>query len=279
MSNPVGLVLVSVKNSGVFVTFHDRPRSSGKIAFDIFSPALKDFYIIYGSYLVLNFAVNIAKGVYIMRKILLLCLAALLLSQGVCLAKEDNINGTTKEVLSSINSLYDIPEPISIIPGLTVSMDKFFTQFTPYKSDPESAYNYYFYKSKSWYGGVTYYFKEVVGFKLTFVNNSANFYTIQWSASNMTFGNFSGIPFLGGMKYIDAGKPDVTPNTLLPPNTTTTITLYTSDVEFDSGNWIFSGELVPSDNTMQPIFHLKVISDNLANYYTVKFSHIGIKKK
>lgn len=213
-----------------------------------------------------------------MKKLLLICLA-LLLMQGVCWSAEINspvLNGQ-KDTLDHIQDLMDLPNPINLNDDLTITSETLFLKDV-YAGTKEADIKDYFYRKKTdWLGRPTYTCRSLQGIKVSIANHSDQIYIVQWSGSAMSFGSFVGMPFLSGMKYIDAGKPNVTPDTIIPPKTNITASLYTSDVEFLGGEWYMHGEWIPADNSMNVKLYLKILnSENISKYYTIEFPHLGI---
>lgn len=117
------------------------------------------------------------------------------------------------------------------------------------------------------------------GIKVAIVNYSDHIYVIQWANSSISFGNFTGIPFLDGMKYKDAGNPAATPDSIIPPKTIVYRTLYTSNVEFSNGDWSIKGEWIPTNNSMIINVYLKILdNNNLAKYYSAESPYIGVEQ-
>ena len=120
----------------------------------------------------------------------------------------------------------------------------------------------------------------VKGLNIKFENKSNLVKVLRWSESSMTIGAFSGIPLLDGMKYADAGSPTATPNTVLSPGQTMTIDLIISRVKhtpgsnYSSGKWEIESEAIPANSGLSALLALKVITDNIGNYYSIKIPDI-----
>lgn len=115
------------------------------------------------------------------------------------------------------------------------------------------------------------------GVNIELKNNSTEVLIIKWSESNISIGQYSGMPFLDGMKFKDAGNPAYTPDTILPPNKVLSRSIYTSSVTFAGMNWTIGGEPIPKDNSMQITLTLKVLdASGTAKYFVVTSPTIGI---
>ena len=123
-------------------------------------------------------------------------------------------------------------------------------------------------------------YPAVKGIQLKLENKSNLVKVLRWAESSMTIGTFSGIPFLDGMKYIDAGSPTATPNTVLAPGQTMTVALNISRTKrtpgsrFSTGTWEIESKRIPANSGISGIIALKVITDNVGKYYSIKIPTI-----
>jgi len=117
-------------------------------------------------------------------------------------------------------------------------------------------------------------------------NPTNRVFVVKWSESAISIGGFSGIPFLAGMKYVNAGNPSATPDTLVAPGQSISKQVYVSRLEYDDlmarfGNgWVVVGEPVYKDNTSNAVLTLKVVDDNgKMQYINLNSPPIGIVKQ
>ncbi len=111
----------------------------------------------------------------------------------------------------------------------------------------------------------------VEGLSLRMENLTDNVLVIHWNESVIQIGNTSGMPFINGMKYIDAGKPSDTPNTIIPPKTFVNVDVYPAvHVKYDRGSWDITFEPIRDDGTTQATITMKVEEDGASKYYTYK---------
>ena len=126
-----------------------------------------------------------------------------------------------------------------------------------------------------WSGDV---YTNAVGLDFVLKNNSSQVLVVRWAESALSVGNFSGMPFIGGMKFVDAGNPSVTPNTIIPPGQTLEQRIYVSRVYRSSNTnaWRIDGVPIPKDNSLSFMLSLKVL-DSVGNgkYFTVTTPKIG----
>ncbi len=74
---------------------------------------------------------------------------------------------------------------------------------------------------------------NVAGLSVTVTNNTNEMAVIEWGKSSIDFdGKPCGVPFMTGMKYKDAGKPEATPSTPLRPGASQEFTAFYPNVEF-----------------------------------------------
>ena len=74
---------------------------------------------------------------------------------------------------------------------------------------------------------------NVAGLSVTVTNNTNEMAIIEWGKSSIDFdGKPCGVPFMTGMKYKDAGKPEATPSTPLRPGASQEFTAFYPNVEF-----------------------------------------------
>jgi len=116
------------------------------------------------------------------------------------------------------------------------------------------------------------------GVAMSIKNNSEQIKVIKWGESSISTGNYSGTPFLDGMKYKDAGNPSSTPDTLITPGQTITKTVYLPLVKFIPGaGWDNSGELLPRNGSVTFTFALKIQNaDSTSQYVSLRTPPIGI---
>jgi hypothetical protein len=123
-----------------------------------------------------------------------------------------------------------------------------------------------------WYKGGLFGFQHVLGVQgvyLNLTNSTDKLMVVKWSESSLNLGSFSGIPFLSGMKYKDAGNPSATPDTIIPANKTVSILLYISNITFNDGNWNQGYEYVRVDKSLKASIYMKVLAPNGASTYAV----------
>lgn len=118
---------------------------------------------------------------------------------------------------------------------------------------------------------------QVDGVLMELTNNSDQMLVIRWAESNISIGDFYGIPFLDGMKYANAGNPSATPDSIIPPKQTIKKPVYISRVKFYDNEWAVNGVFIPIDNSLKVQLYLKAIdSNNNSKYYSAISSPIGI---
>ena len=116
----------------------------------------------------------------------------------------------------------------------------------------------------------------VKGVSLKLENLTDNVLVIRWNESVIQMGNTSGMPFLSGMKYIEAGKPASLPNTIIPPKTFVTTDVYpAAKVQYSkSWGWGVLVEPINTGGTSQIILTMKVEEDGASKYYSFKAPHM-----
>lgn len=109
-------------------------------------------------------------------------------------------------------------------------------------SDP--AIHVYYYKIQSNGFLTTDHVFGVKGIKLKIENLTDNVLIFRWNESLIQIGETGGMPFIKGMLFSDAGNPDETPNTIIPPKASVRIELYPAvSVKRISGVW--ENQIVP----------------------------------
>lgn len=119
---------------------------------------------------------------------------------------------------------------------------------------------------------------SVRGVEITITNKSDKLQIIKWNESVFDLGYYSGIPFLSDMAYANAGNPQQTPDTIIPPGKTISKELYIAKTYYSDvdEHWEVAGTLIPRDNSLSANLYIKVADeDGNSKYYTVKSPHIG----
>ena len=93
--------------------------------------------------------------------------------------------------------------------------------------------------------------------------------TIEWSESRFQLGDYFGLPFMNGMKYMDVGNPEKIPATVLQPGAVEEIHLWRGDpyIDFD---WANGYAPVAADSSLRALISMKVTADKRLDYYTFK---------
>ena len=156
--------------------------------------------------------------------------------------------------------------------GLSIIVNTAYTGM--FLSDIPDNAPYYYYK----HGILGYtYVLGVTGLNVTLVNNSNQLLVIKWSESSYTMGGYAGIPFLDGMKYINAGNPSALADSILPPNTQLTRNIFQSNVQFINGQWQKGYQPIREDSGLQGSLYLKVVDQNgNSSYASVTTSPIFV---
>ena len=112
----------------------------------------------------------------------------------------------------------------------------------------------------------------VKGLAMQLENLTDNVLVIHWKDSVIQIGNNGGMPFINGMKYIDAGKPSETPNTVLPPKASLNIEIYpaTKVKYYSSWGWHILVEPISSDGSTQATVTMKIEENGASKYYSFK---------
>ena len=140
-------------------------------------------------------------------------------------------------------------------------------------SDPKSDM-YYFRVSGIGHADNVY---GIKGVTLKLENLTDNVLIIHWNESAIQIGNTSSVPFINGMKYISAGKPSETPNTIIPPKTFANVDVYPAvNVKYDSMlDWHIFIEPIHTDGSTQAVVTMKVEEDGAAKYYSYKSPYMN----
>ena len=111
----------------------------------------------------------------------------------------------------------------------------------------------------------------VKGLALRMENLTDNVLVIHWNESVIQIGNSSSMPFINGMKYIDAGKPADTPNTIIPPKSFVNVDVYpATNVDYGNGSWNIIFEPISDEGTTQATITMKIEEDGTSKYYSYK---------
>ena len=117
----------------------------------------------------------------------------------------------------------------------------------------------------------------VEGIALQLKNLSGEPLTIDWSESRFQLGSYFGLPFMNGMKYIDAGNPEKIPQTTLQPGEAVEVHLWRGDpyIDFD---WTNGYAKVKADGSLRALVSMKVLLPERVAYYTFKTPSIVLPK-
>lgn len=118
----------------------------------------------------------------------------------------------------------------------------------------------------------------VEGLTLSIKNNSNQIQIIRWRESSISVNNYSGIPFLDGMNYIDANSP-VTPDNILAPGQQILRDVHLPITYHTALGWRIKGELIPIGGTVDFILLLKILdASEKGKYYSMECPQIGVKE-
>ena len=204
-----------------------------------------------------------AKEVFWMKRIFLMIITLLLLTNTAFAVRLDgsNVKELVKQVrfdLSDVNyKIYDEILGIS-------AQDIYITNAKFYKvREKDLRDDLLYYKE---FDG-TKVVLGVTGVKIECSNLSDEVIVIDWAESLFELGNYSGIPFLADMKYIDAGKPEKTPKTIIAPHSTKTIALFHGAPYFRS-KWYDGYAPISTYGDLKALVALKVMINDKTKYYT-----------
>ena len=108
------------------------------------------------------------------------------------------------------------------------------------------------------------------GLTLVLENTTNNVLVVSWKDSVISVdGQVYGIPFMSGMKYVDAGNPSATPNTVIPPGAKITIAANIPDVGLVSRRWQIHGAPLLKSKAREFSLYLAINSNGATNYLTV----------
>ena len=107
----------------------------------------------------------------------------------------------------------------------------------------------------------------VTGVNIECSNLSDEVIVIDWAESLFELGSYSGVPFLNGMKYVDAGKPEKTPKTIIPPRSTKTIALF-HGAPYLKSKWYDGYYPISVYGDLQALVAMKVMVNDKTKYYT-----------
>ncbi len=83
---------------------------------------------------------------------------------------------------------------------------------------------------------------SVRGIGVSITNNTDAVAVINWKDSSIDVdGQPYGVPFLDGMKYMNAGNPNATPNSVIPPHQTIEKLVFLPNVKMMSRHWNVEG--------------------------------------
>ncbi|AIF51310.1 hypothetical protein [Pelosinus sp. UFO1] len=124
-----------------------------------------------------------------------------------------------------------------------------------------------YYTSKQGLLGVPY-TATVEGVRISINNPTTKVAIMKWSESNLSIDSFSGIPFLDGMKYRDAGNPAFTPNTIIMPGQIVEKSLFISNITYAASmstmkhEWQVIGVPIRRDGTTKATVTFNLILGN-----------------
>ena len=117
----------------------------------------------------------------------------------------------------------------------------------------------------------------VEGLVLQLKNLTTDPMTIDWSESRFQLGSYFGLPFLNGMKFIDAGNPEKIPATIIQPGESVEVHLWRGDPYIDF-EWANGYAKVKADASLRALVSMKVSVDGRVAYYTFKTPPIVLPK-
>ena len=134
-------------------------------------------------------------------------------------------------------------------------------------SRPKGNENFYWFRKSM---SESTYILGVTSVTMEFKNLTDEPIAIKWGQSAIHLGNYYGVPFLGGMKYKDAGNPSMTPDTLIPPWGVQEVTLFHGNPKWTSSGWQDGYTYVRTDDTLNAEIIMKVESSSGSKYYNYK---------
>ncbi len=198
-----------------------------------------------------------------MRKVLLMLFAMLLLSNTAFAIRLDGPN--VKELVKQVQfNLSDVRYKVFDDVLGVYAQDIYIANGKVFKvreKDFRDDLMYY----KDWEG--TKYVLGVSGVQLELSNLSDEVVVIDWAESLFELGNYSGVPFLAGMKYVDAGKPEKTPKTIIPPHSTKSVSLFHGEPYLRT-DWHHGYAVISTFGDLRALVAMKVMINDKTKYYT-----------
>lgn len=202
-----------------------------------------------------------------MKKLLLILVFLLSISSIGFAAKADNIRFIVPD-----DSEYFGSQKISLDNGLEVEISNFRWQEINVDMGKE------YLGGKRGLLGIPY-TVTITGFTISLSNTSTELMIIKWAESSISIGSSSGIPFIEGMKYQNAGNPAATPNTIIPTGKTIKTQLYLPTAQYDRG-WGIIGEPMPKEGTLASSLIMNISdSSNNSKYYTLDIYPLEVVEK
>lgn len=198
-----------------------------------------------------------------MRKVFLMLFVLLLLSNTAFAIRLDgpNVDEVVKQVrFNSSDDFYQIYDET-----LSVSAQDIYIANTRVFGVREKDFrdDIFYYKTSSGTKVVL----GITGISLMCTNHSDEVIVIDWAESLFELGNYSGIPFLADMKYLDAGKPEKTLKTIIAPHSSKTIALFHGKPYF-SDEWHHGYALISTYGDIKALVAMKVMINDKTKYYT-----------
>lgn len=119
----------------------------------------------------------------------------------------------------------------------------------------------------------------IKGAEFEFENTTDKVVVISWGKSVMSINGVQvGTPFIGGMKYADAGNPSNTPDTIIPPKGKVRVAAYVPFIKFLGRSWIHEGAPLLRDDFLRISYYINITINDTNKYYNLELPGLKATK-
>ncbi|WP_196600064.1 hypothetical protein [Pectinatus frisingensis] len=135
----------------------------------------------------------------------------------------------------------------------------------------------YYITRKDLFGSASF-FMTLTGLNLSIKNKTDDAIIVHWNQSVFSLNNFKGIPWIYNMKFSNAGNPAYTPDTIIPPNSSSEVLIASNQIDTSFGYPIFIGPIVGKNTSISESLYM-CTSDTSGNLKFYNFIAPNVELK